>query len=176
MSHKRIHPVDLITQKNAHTCIIDVRTQAEVNTEALADCLHIPLHELSPERVKTEIAKSGKNGAQIYLLCQAGRRAEMAADQLKEHIDGELYVIEGGMNAVKQSNIPLQAKGGKTMSLERQVRIVAGALVFIGCVLGTYVHAGFYGLSAFVGAGLVFAGVTDTCMMGMVIAKMPWNR
>ncbi|MCU0707785.1 MAG: sulfurtransferase, partial [Pirellula sp.] len=32
------------------------------------------------------------------------------------------------------------------------------------------------GLSGFVGAGLIFAGVTDTCAMGMLIAKMPWNQ
>jgi rhodanese-related sulfurtransferase len=58
----------------------------------------------------------------------------------------------------------------------RQVRIAAGALVFIGAVLGYFVHPYFIGLSAFVGAGLVFAGITDTCGMGMMIAKMPWNR
>ena len=62
------------------------------------------------------------------------------------------------------------------MSLERQVRIAAGGLVVIGAVLGHFCNPNFYGISAFVGAGLVFAGVTDTCAMGMLIAKMPWNR
>jgi hypothetical protein len=67
-------------------------------------------------------------------------------------------------------------RGAKAMSLERQVRIAAGALVLLGVILGTWVHPGFYGLSAFVGAGLIFAGFTDWCGMAMVLAKMPWNQ
>jgi predicted branched-subunit amino acid permease len=61
------------------------------------------------------------------------------------------------------------------ISLERQVRIVAGSLVLIGAVLGWLVHPGFYGLAAFVGAGLVFAGITDFCGMGLLLARLPWN-
>jgi hypothetical protein len=67
-------------------------------------------------------------------------------------------------------------EGKKVMSLERQVRIAAGSLVLIGAAVGQFVHPGGFGLSAFIGAGLVFAGLTDTCGMGMMIAKMPWNR
>ena len=176
MSHKRIHPVDLMANKSADICILDVRTTAEVKAAGLPDCLHIPLHELTPARLQEEIVKSGKNGSAVYLLCQGGKRAEMAADQLKGQINAELVVIEGGMNAVKQSNIPLAATGKKVIPLERQVRIVAGLLVITGAVLGTWFNPAFYGLSAFVGAGLIFAGVTDICPMGMLIAKAPWNR
>jgi hypothetical protein len=67
-------------------------------------------------------------------------------------------------------------RGKKVVSLERQVRIAAGSLVLLGVGLGWYVHPGFFGLAAFVGAGLVFAGVTDTCGMGMLLARMPWNQ
>ena len=67
-------------------------------------------------------------------------------------------------------------RGRKAISLERQVRIAAGSLVVLGTALGAFVHPGFLALSAFVGAGLVFAGVTDTCGMGMMLARMPWNR
>ena len=56
------------------------------------------------------------------------------------------------------------------------MRIAAGSLVVLGTALGAFVHPAFLGLSAFVGAGLVFAGVTDTCGMGMMLARMPWNR
>ncbi|RYD91070.1 MAG: DUF2892 domain-containing protein, partial [Sphingobacteriales bacterium] len=97
-------------------------------------------------------------------------------NQLKGKLDAELYVIEGGMDAVKQSNIQMSADGRRVIPLERQVRIAAGLLVLTGAALGTWVNAGFYSLSAFVGAGLIFAGVTDICPMGMLIAKMPWNR
>ncbi|OZY84492.1 hypothetical protein CBP51_14920 [Cellvibrio mixtus] len=176
MSHKRIHPIDLMANKTADICILDVRTAAEVKAASLPDCLHIPLHELTAERLQSEIAAKGKNGAQIFLLCQAGRRAEMAAEQLQGKFNAELVIIEGGMNAVKQSNIPLAEQGKNVIPLERQIRIVAGLLVITGAALGTWVNPAFYGLSAFVGAGLVFAGVTDICAMGMLIAKAPWNK
>jgi hypothetical protein len=67
-------------------------------------------------------------------------------------------------------------RGKKTISLERQVRIAAGSLVVVGVLLGWLVHPILLGLAAFVGAGLVFAGITDTCGMGMLLARMPWNQ
>ena len=175
MSHKQIHPKELIANKTADMCILDVRTAAEIKAAHLPGCLHIPLHELTPERLQDEIAKSGKNGSAVYLLCQGGKRAQMAADQLHGKISAELVVIEGGINAVKAANIPLN-EGKGLMSLERQVRIAAGFLGLLGVVLGFQVDANFFLLSGFVGAGLMFAGITDTCMMGMLIAKAPWNR
>ena len=176
MNYKRIHPVDLINLKKADTCIVDVRTPAELHSTALPDSLHIPLHELTPQALQTTIKNNGKDSSKIYLLCQAGRRAEMAADQLTGNIDAELYVIDGGMNAIQQAQIPVVKTGKQVMSLERQVRITAGFLVFTGVVLGSTVNTMFYGLSGFVGAGLMFAGITDTCMMGRLIARMPWNK
>ena len=175
MSHARIHPLDLFSQNTADLCILDVRTPAEVQAESLPHCLHIPLHELTPERLQNEMTKSGKTGSRVYLLCQAGRRAEMAADQLKGNIEADLCIIEGGMNAVKDSQIAVH-KTRNSMSLERQVRITAGGLVLVGAILGATVNAYFYVMSGFVGAGLMFAGITDTCMMGMLIARMPWNK
>jgi rhodanese-related sulfurtransferase len=83
--------------------------------------------------------------------------------------------VEGGTMAWNQAGLPV-TRGKKGMSLERQIRIVAGSLVFIGVVLGTLISPYFYGLSGFVGLGLIFAGVTDICPMAMVIARMPWNQ
>jgi Flp pilus assembly protein TadB len=71
---------------------------------------------------------------------------------------------------------PSAADSGTVISLERQVRITAGALVVTGVVLGWFVHPGFYGLSAFIGAGLVFAGITDICGVCLLLAKLPWNK
>ena len=83
--------------------------------------------------------------------------------------------VEGGTSAWQSAGLPV-IEGKRRMSLERQVRIAAGSLVVIGAAIGQFVHPAGFGLSAFIGAGLVFAGVTDTCGMGMMIAKMPWNR
>ena len=67
-------------------------------------------------------------------------------------------------------------RGRKTWSMFRQVRFIARLLVLIGVALGWQVHPGFYGLSAFVGAGLLFSGITDFCGMALILARCPWNR
>ena len=103
------------------------------------------------------------------------RRARQAAEKLKTQGIASLSVLEGGVQAWEASGLPL-LRGKKTISLERQVRIAAGTLVFIGAVLGYFVNPAWMGLAGFVGAGLVFAGVTDTCGMGMILARMPWNN
>jgi len=77
--------------------------------------------------------------------------------------------------ACVEAGLPV-VRGKKAISLERQVRIAAGSLVLLGAVLGSFVHPAFIGLSAFVGAGLAFSGITDTCGMGMILARMPWNQ
>jgi rhodanese-related sulfurtransferase len=83
--------------------------------------------------------------------------------------------VEGGTQAWVDAGLPV-VRGKKSISLERQVRIAAGSLVLLGAALAWLVHPGFVGLSAVVGAGLLFAGLTDSCAMGMVLARMPWNR
>ncbi|MFM7866209.1 MAG: rhodanese-like domain-containing protein, partial [Planctomycetaceae bacterium] len=83
--------------------------------------------------------------------------------------------VEGGTLAWDQAGLPV-VRGRRTISLERQVRICAGFMALTGGVLGILVHPGFAGLSAFVGAGLMFAGITDTCGMALILARMPWNQ
>jgi rhodanese-related sulfurtransferase len=86
-----------------------------------------------------------------------------------------IILVEGGTTAWVAAGLPVE-RGQKGMSLERQVRITAGALVFTGVVLGSMVSPYWFALSGVMGAGLMFAGITDTCAMGMVMAKMPWNQ
>ena len=157
--------------------IIDVRTLAEVESESLADCAHFPLQDLNSAAVKAHLEQQSHDPSQpVYLLCASGQRAARAAEQLRGDLSHQLVIVEGGINALKQLGIGLTKGTGNVISLERQVRIAAGSLVVIGVILGTAVNPGFCGLSAFVGAGLVFAGVTDSCGMGMVLARMPWNN
>jgi len=84
--------------------------------------------------------------------------------------------IEGGTAAWIAAGLPVMRPGGRTISLERQVRIVAGSLVLIGSLLAWIVHPAFIGIPLFIGSGLVFAGVTDFCGMGILLSKMPWNQ
>lgn len=86
-----------------------------------------------------------------------------------------LHVLDGGMNAWIQAGLPVE-RGPKRISLERQVRIVAGSLAAAGGILALAVNPLFALLPAFVGSGLVFAGVTDTCGMAMLLSRLPYNR
>jgi rhodanese-related sulfurtransferase len=112
----------------------------------------------------------------VYFLCRSGQRATKAAEKFAKEGFAEPVVITGGTLAWIEANLPVVRGKTKVISLERQVRIVAGALVFTGVTLGWFVHPGFFGLSAFVGGGLVFAGIMDFCGMGLLLAKAPWNK
>ena len=153
--------------------VIDVRTPVEFAEVHVAQAYSAPLDSLSPEA----LAAAGRVGKDrpVYLLCRSGARATKAAEQFDR--DGhEAVVVEGGTLAWIAAGLPVQRGPVQIMSLERQVRIAAGAIVLTGVLLGWFVHRGFFGLSAFVGAGLIFAGITDWCGMGLLLAKAPWNQ
>jgi hypothetical protein len=102
-------------------------------------------------------------------------RANKVADQLGHLVPHKLVVIAGGIQSLDAVGHPISRGEVNVISLERQVRIAAGSLVVLGVLLGGVVHPGFFFVSAFVGAGLCFAGITNTCGMGLMLAKMPWN-
>ena len=151
--------------------LIDVRTPAEHGE------VHIEGSQLMPlDRLDAGAVRSAASGAErCVLICRSGKRAEQAYQKLQAAGCENLAVLEGGVMGWESEGLPV-VRGAKAMSLERQVRIAAGMMVLIGVALGTWVHSGVYGLSAFVGAGLVFAGITDWCGMAMLLAKMPWNQ
>jgi len=165
-----------LTQAVDSTLVIDVRSAAEVDSEYLDRCVNIPLHELNLLKLQSLIVEKSAEQQPVYLLCGRGQRAQRAAQQLMDEVANPLIVIEGGINAIKQAGISLKKGASSVIPLDRQVRIAAGTLVLLGVLLGVFLSTIFYGLSAFVGAGLIFAGVTDTCGMGMLLARMPWNR
>ena len=151
--------------------LVDVRTPAEFASVHVPGSVNIPLDELSG---RLDGIQSRAATGPVTIVCQTGRRAASAAASLAAH--GIVCdTLTGGLAGWLEAGLPVD-RGAPTMSLERQVRIAAGALTVLGVVLGFAVSPGFFGLSAFVGAGLVFAGLTDTCGMALVLAKMPWNR
>jgi rhodanese-related sulfurtransferase len=112
----------------------------------------------------------------VFVLCRSGSRAKQAAEKLETEGFRECTVVEGGTLAWAEAGLPLNRGNSKVMSLERQVRIAAGTIVLCGVLLAHFVNPAFIWLSGFVGAGLIFAGITDTCAMGMLISKLPWNQ
>ena len=155
---------------------LDVRSPGEFSGERIDKCFNLPLQELEEKAFKACLdAQQCEPGQTVYLLCQAGQRAKMAAEKARPWVDNPFCIVEGGINGLRGGTLPMQSSTKAPMSLERQVRITAGSLVVCGAVLGHFVNPAFYALSAFVGAGLVFAGLTDTCAMGLLLARMPWN-
>ena len=132
-----------------------------------------PLDRLDPAAVMQ--ARNGIKDEPLYLICRSGSRGRQACEKFLAAGFTNVINVEGGTLACVEAGLPV-VRGKKAISLERQVRIAAGSLVLLGVLLGWLVHPAFLGLSAFVGAGLVFAGITDTCGMGMMLARMPWNQ
>jgi rhodanese-related sulfurtransferase len=153
--------------------LIDVRTPAEFREVHAEGARSIPLNRLDPGAI---IASRGdRAGEPLYVLCQTGGRARKACEQFAAAGYPIAVVVEGGTLAWERAGLPV-VRGRKAMSLERQVRVAAGALVLLGTALGAFLHPGFLAVAVFVGAGLVFAGITDTCGMAMLLARMPWNQ
>jgi rhodanese-related sulfurtransferase len=155
--------------------LIDVRTPAEFG-EVHVDFAHnIPLDRLDPG----EMSKLAGNGP-LYFVCKSGGRSQKACEKLLAAGLKDVVSVDGGTAACEAAGVPV-VRGRKAMSLERQVRIAAGALVAAGAALAAFGPDLMWqrigaGLAGFIGCGLVFAGITDTCGMAMLLARMPWNQ
>jgi rhodanese-related sulfurtransferase len=152
--------------------LIDVRSPAEYREVHVAFARNVPLDRLDPAAVGRQ--RTALPEEPLYVICRSGSRGRQACEKLMA-AGWNVVNVEGGTPAWAGAGLPV-VRGKKAISLERQVRIAAGSLVLLGVLLGWLVHPAFLGLSAFVGAGLVFAGITDTCGMGMLLARMPWNQ
>jgi rhodanese-related sulfurtransferase len=169
VSPKQLHDT---VQAGQEVELIDVRTPVEFREAHVTFARNVPLDQLDAAQVA-----AGRNGSSqpLYVICRSGSRGKQACEKLAAVGLMNVINVEGGTQAWDQAGLPV-VRGQQAMSLERQVRIAAGTFVLIGSVLGALVSPYWIGLAAFVGAGLVFAGVTDTCGMGMLLARMPWNK
>lgn len=160
--------------------IVDVRTQAEFAEKRLLLLTALaPLDELDPEdfALRHGILKS----TPVYTLCASGNRAKKAAQKFLDAGFSNVYTITGGLAALEQAGVPISGKTSAKaptgpISMERQVRIAAGALCFIFALLACFVSPLFIFFVFFIGAGLVFSGVTNWCGMALLLLKAPWNK
>lgn len=150
--------------------LIDVREPGEYASEHIPGAKLMPLSNLNPADVKPETDQ------QVVLYCQSGNRSKKAAQKLFDSGFESVTHLQGGLPTWKAAGYQTQVNKNAPISVFRQVQIVAGTLVFTGTVLGAFVSPWFLILSGFVGAGLVFAGVSGTCAMGMLLAKLPYNQ
>jgi rhodanese-related sulfurtransferase len=175
METTTISPADLakLYKSGQGVELIDVRTPVEYRECHVGFARNVPLDQLDPAAIVR--TREGAAEEPIFVICRSGGRGRQACDKLVAAGFSRVANVEGGTMACLDCGLPI-VRGRKAMSLERQVRIAAGTLILIGCLLGWLVHPVLYGLAAVVGSGLVFAGITDTCGMGMLLARMPWNR
>lgn len=166
---KQLHDA---VQAGQHVELIDVRTPVEFREIHVSFARNVPLDQLDPRAIAAGQNESEKP---LYLICRSGNRAAKACERFLAAGLTNVVNVEGGTQAWDAAGLPV-VRGQNAISLERQVRIAAGSLVLTSALLGYFAHSYWIALAAFVGAGLVFAGVTDTCGMGMLLARMPWNR
>ncbi|HZS65260.1 MAG TPA: rhodanese family protein [Xanthobacteraceae bacterium] len=151
--------------------LVDIREAEEAAREKIPGARHRPISRLDAEDVVHP-------GDKIVIFhCRSGMRTKANAPRLAAKSGAcEAYLIEGGLDAWKKAGLPVAVDKRQPIEIIRQVQIAAGSLVLLGIALGALVGPGFYALSAFVGAGLVFAGATGFCGMAHLLAWMPWNR
>ena len=163
-----ITPEDAKLRVAQGTRLIDVRERDEHLRERIAGASCIPASKL-PQVLE------GDEGDVIF-HCRSGNRTQALAGILSASASGKAYVLEGGLDAWKKAGLAVEKTPKAPLEIMRQVQMTAGGLVLLGVLLGYLVSPGFFGLSAFVGAGLFFAGASGWCGMARLLALMPWNR
>lgn len=157
----------LLLQQGAD--LIDIREIDEHRRERIALARNLPLSSLK--------AGTMVSTAQTVIFhCKSGTRTRGCIPVLSQVASGKIHVLDGSTDAWRKDGLPLLTDTRQPMEMMRQVQIAAGSLVLLGAVLGFAVAPAFYALSAAVGAGLVFSGVSGTCAMAAVLKSMPWNK
>ncbi len=156
--------------RGEHLALIDVRTPAEFRAVHVPFALNLPLDTLSADGVR-ELARD----LPVYLICRSGMRAQNACTQLMAAGFEGLTLVQGGTDGWRSAGLDVEL-GKPAISLENQVRLIAGGLVLAGTVLGHLTNPVWLLLPASIGAGLIYVGLTNQCAMAMLLARMPWNR
>jgi rhodanese-related sulfurtransferase len=150
--------------------LVDVREADEFARRRVRGALNRPLSAFETAHLKIE------PGWDVVFACRSGMRTAAHCDRLKASVEGDAYVLQGGLDAWITAGLPVEHDRKAPLEIMRQVQIVAGMLVLAGVALGVTVAPVFLILSAFVGAGLTFAGATGFCGMARLLALAPWNR
>ena len=164
-----VDPQEALRLLNEGALLIDVREPDEHARERIPNAKLIPWSRLSTP-------PDPHAAQQVIFHCRSGGRTAAASERLAAAASGDAYILRGGLDAWKAAGLPVLKDHRRPIEMMRQVQIVAGSLVVLGVGLGGLLHPGFYALSGFVGAGLVFAGTTGTCGMARILALAPWNR
>lgn len=165
-----VDEVRALKTDDPRTRLIDVRTPGEFASLHIPGSYNVPLNLLREHRADL----TADHGDPVVLVCRSGMRAEEARKLVDTAGRTGISVLQGGVTAWRAAGAPVE-KGRGTWSMERQVRFTAGAIVLVS-VLAGLAYPPLTWIAAIIGAGLVFAAVTDTCAMARVLGLLPWNR
>jgi len=167
----KLKPADTADRiKTGKAVLIDIRERDEYAREHIPGAVSLPVSALDEADLKLEA------GQQAIFHCKSGMRTDSNCARLAQHVEGDAYMLEGGLDAWRAHGLPTAKDRKAPLEINRQVQITAGSLVLLGVILGWLITPAFFGLSAFIGAGLMFAGISGWCGMANVLAIMPWNR
>jgi rhodanese-related sulfurtransferase len=166
-----LQPQTVAERLNAgSTILVDVREADEFARRHVPGALSRPLSDFRAAHLLIEPGKD------VVFTCRSGMRTQAHCRDLAAAVEGQAFVLDGGVDAWTAAGLPLEEDRKAPLEIMRQVQIAAGLLILIGVGLGVFVAPAFLALSAFVGAGLTFAGATGFCGMARLLALAPWNQ
>jgi rhodanese-related sulfurtransferase len=166
-----LSPVDVAARlKAGKAVLIDIRDPDEFARNHIAGAQSVPLATIEQAHLALDPEQD------VIFTCRTGMRTGAYCEKLAARVVGEAFVLDGGVDGWSKAGLPVATDAKAPLEIIRQVQIAAGSLVLIGVLLGFLLSPAWFGLSAFVGAGLVFAGVSGTCAMASLLKAMPWNR
>ncbi|MYN14506.1 DUF2892 domain-containing protein [Pusillimonas sp. TS35] len=154
----------------AGAILVDIRSRDEFLREHIPQARNLPMEDLARQGLGSTDATA------VIFHCRSGNRTRLNAATLASRAGCEAYVLEGGLDAWKKAGLPIEQDASQPMELQRQVQIAAGSLALGGTVLGVLVSPWFLAVPAFVGGGLILAGLSGFCGMARLLMKAPWNR
>lgn len=167
----KLAPHDVAARlRSGSAVLVDIREPDEFARTHIVGARSMPLAGWEQAHLAIDPAQD------VIFTCRTGMRTGANCERLAARVIGDAYVLDGGVDGWVNAGLPVQTDAKAPMEVLRQVQITAGSLVLAGVVLGFTVAPAWFGLSGFVGAGLIFAGVSGSCAMASILQRAPWNR
>ncbi|WP_071058158.1 rhodanese family protein [Pelistega sp. MC2] len=173
MSISILSPNDVAQKLKEGALLIDIRQLNEYRREHIQNSV-----QCTPEQLSTNgLPQEAEQASTIIFHCRSGMRTGGAAALLSQCANGkECYILQDGIDGWKKAGLSTYKDQKQPLELMRQVQIAAGLMILVGVLAGWFIHLAFFIISGFVGAGLLFAGITGFCGLARLLQGMPWNR